>query len=221
MRGTDAVRPAAGALHRYADGDAIARQGDGDAGAWLVVSGSVRLEVVAEDGREGIVAVVAPGEAFGLSQGSVAPWTAIAAGSVEVVRVAATEVDALARTRPGDAASLIRGLLAHQSATDGWLADLTVLPLADRLASRLTDLARRIGEPTDGGRALPRWLTQERIGRAVGATRESVNRTLRTLARRGTVRVAGRRLVVPPPADDAATREIGSVDPATTRGSLR
>lgn len=165
------------------------------------MSGLVRLEVVSHDGREGIVAIVASGEAFGLPDDRPSPWTAVAVGETEVLRIASRDIGSVVTERPADAASLIRGLLVHQAATHRWLADLTVLPLADRLASRLGELARRFGTPAVDGWRLPDWLTQERIGRAVGATRESVNRALQALARRGAVRVVGRRIVVPPPDD--------------------
>ena len=214
------VRPAAGTLHRYADGHAIARQGARDAGVWSVVSGQVRLEVVSEEGREAIVAVVAPGEAFGLTDAHPAPWTAIAVGAVEVLHVGEGAIDDLAAHRPAEAASLIRGLLSHQATTTAWLGDLAVLPLSERLASRLGDLAHRIGTPTPDGHRLPGWLTQERIGHAVGATRESVNRALRVLVRRGAVRGAGRRIVAPPPADASGGPAAWTTSDASARADV-
>src|SRR3972149_6568067 len=69
-----------------------------------------------------------------------------------------------------------------------------------RGAPRLRGLARSHGTAAADGVRLPPRLTQEELARMVGATRESVNRTLSSLAARGLVRGEGGRHGVPGPA---------------------
>jgi CRP-like cAMP-binding protein len=71
-------------------------------------------------------------------------------------------------------------------------ADLAWFGVSDRIERRLSDLACRIGRPTDGGTLIPIRLTQDDLASMVGATRETTNRALQTLFARGVLDRLGR-----------------------------
>jgi CRP-like cAMP-binding protein len=102
---------------------------------------------------------------------------------VNVNTATAVELLRLAASRLHGTASALEEALAHDVPT--------------RLSRRLCELARRHGVPDGAGVLLPLPLTQEDLGRMVGASRESVNRSLAALSSRGLVRTEGRRYVIP------------------------
>jgi CRP-like cAMP-binding protein len=91
--------------------------------------------------------------------------------------------------------------LARRARRTTWLACSVAWDrIADRLATRLDDLAVRFGRPVPGGRSLELPLTQEHLAGLTGATRESVNRALAELAAAGRVQRSRGRYVVRPAA---------------------
>ena len=90
-----------------------------------------------------------------------------------------------------------------------------VLDVPTRLAKQLIQLADDDGEPVHGGVRLRTELSQRELGAMIGATRESVNKNLAALARRGAVRSDGRQLVVDVPALQAVAG--GARDTAVRR----
>jgi CRP-like cAMP-binding protein len=99
----------------------------------------------------------------------------------------------------------LRDGLARRARRASWLACSVAWDrIADRLGTRLDDLAVRFGRPVPGGRILELPLTQEHLAGLTGATRESVNRALAELAAAGRVHRSRGRYVVRPAAPDGA-----------------
>lgn len=195
---TDA--PAAGALHRYADGHTIARQGDPVASVGSIVDGLVARSVVAPDGREAILAILGPGDLVGTEAfagaSADAATAATALGPVTLRVLTADAARALASSDPAFAREVAAALARQLDAITSWFADVAVLEVGGRLARRLDDLASRHGTPSVGGTALPAWCTQERLARTIASSRETVNRALRPMVDARSVRIRGRRIEV-------------------------
>lgn len=156
---TQGTPPATDAPRRYADGETITHQGDRPHAPGLVVDGSVRVAIVSEEGREAVIALLGPGDVFDECAvvGVPSPVGVRALGATTVRRVDASQVtDALAR-RSLDATAL--------------LEDALLRDVRGRVERLLAMLDRR------GAVA----VTQEELGRMVGAARETVNRALRDL----------------------------------------
>lgn len=165
------IAPATAAPRRFADGAVITRLGEHVASPAVVERGIARASVLAEDGREAVVALLGPGEVFD-ECALLAPATSL----VEVRAVGATAIRRVdARASPLEVA-LARRLRA---ATD-LLEEVMLHDVRSRLVRRLGDVAARRGVG-------PLPLTQEELGRMVGASRETVNRALRALAADGAI----------------------------------
>jgi len=167
-------------------GQTPVRQGASCPAVWRIESGLLSLDLVDADGRTFLVDLVGPGDALGVPEGAVAPWTATAWRPTRLAELAGA-----------DAAAAV----AAQTARAAWVAaGFAWFGVADRLRRRLTDLAQRLGHRVPGGVQLPCALTQEELASMVGASRESVNRALMAMIRDGDVEVRGRgRYVVRSP----------------------
>lgn len=191
------------APRRYRHGEVVVGQGQAVTCLRLVVSGAVRLSAVVPSGREVVVGLLGAGDVFGelaLLGGGPSPVEARAVGSE--TRIVALPLEALrevVRRAPASAEELLRLVASRLHHTAGALEETLAHDVPTRVSLRLRDLARSHGTAAADGVRLPPRLTQEELARMVGATRESVNRTLSSLAARGLVRVEGRRYVVPDP----------------------
>ena len=166
-------------------GHVAVRQGEPCADLWAVESGLFEARVVSHDGRSFLYDLLGPGDAIGAPADGPAPWTAIALRPARLVPL-----------RGANATAAVSASLARATAI---ASDLAWFGVSERIERRLIDLASRIGRPTPGGTVIPVRLTQDDLASMVGATRETVNRSLGRLLARGVLERQGRaRYVVRP-----------------------
>ena len=207
----EGVLAAGSAPRRYRHGEVVVGQGQAVTCLRLVVSGAIRLSAVVRSGREVVVGLLGPGEVFGevaLLGGGPSPVRAQAVGTeTAVVAIPLETLREIVLHRPATAEELLRLVANRLHHTAVALEQTLAHDVPARVSLRLRDLAHRHGTADGNGVALPPRLTQDELGRMVGATRESVNRTLSSLAARGLVRVEDRRYVLPDPEALAAAAE--------------
>lgn len=198
----DAIGAVGTPPRRFEHGEVIVRQGQPLACVHLVASGAVRLAAVTSSGREVVVALLGPGDLFGeiaLLGGGPSPVEARAAGAASVVALPVGSLRAVIERTPDTAEELLRMIAARLHRTAGALEEALAHDVPARVSLRLRALARSHGASGAEGVRLPPRLTQEELARMVGASRESVNRSLTTLAAKGLLRVRDRRYVLPDP----------------------
>jgi CRP-like cAMP-binding protein len=196
-----------GSPRRVPHGEAIVRQGDAARSLFVVLSGAVRLSVVLKSGREVVVGLLGPGDVFGeaaLAGEGPSPVTARVVGEATVAQLSADSIEAVVRQNPATGAELVRLLAGRLHRTSAALEDALAHDVPTRVSRRLSEIARRHGVPDLDGVRLALPITQADLGHMVGASRESVNKSIAWLARRGLVRTEGRRLVIIDP--DALAR---------------
>jgi CRP/FNR family transcriptional regulator len=195
---------------RYGHGDVVVRQGESEAFLRLVTDGAVRLSAVVPSGREVVVGLLGAGDLFGevaLLGGGPSSVEARVVGWATIVAVPAESLRAVLRSAPGTAEELLRLIAARLHRTAATLEEVLAHDVPTRVSLRLRELARSHGSRGADGVRLPPRLTQDELARMVGATRESVNRSLASLSARGLVRIEDRRYVLP---DPEALAEIAS-----------
>jgi CRP/FNR family transcriptional regulator len=168
---------------------------------FLVERGAMRLSSVTADGRELVVAVLGEGELFGEAALLEEP-SPVEARTVGRTIVVAFDIDVLPlvfRERPETAAQLFRLVAARLHRTERALGEALTADLGTRIAGRLSELADRHGVRAPDGVHLRIPLTQDELARMVGASREAVNRSLRSLAARDLVRTDRRTVVIRDP----------------------
>jgi CRP/FNR family cyclic AMP-dependent transcriptional regulator len=175
---------------RQPKGSLILTQGDEGETLFLIRSGQVKVAVVAEDGREVILSVLGAGSFFGeMALIDDEPRSAHVIAMEESVLLALRREDFRARLdrSPELGIALLRELSRRLRRADDTIACLMLLDVNGRVAHLLLELAREEGG--EGGTTIVRRLTHAAIGQMVGASRETVSRTMRNLVLRNVIAV--------------------------------
>lgn len=172
---------------RYPRGSIVLAQGDPGDSLFLIAEGQAKVAVLAEDGREVILSVLGPGGVFGeMSLLDDEPRSAHVIAMTDAVLLQLRREDFRSRLRasPELAVALLAELSRRLRRADETIAGLALLDVNGRIATLLLDLARE-----EGGLRISRKLTHATIGQMVGASRETVSRTMRSLVVRGVISV--------------------------------
>jgi CRP/FNR family transcriptional regulator, cyclic AMP receptor protein len=194
-------RTEGGVTRRLPHGEVIVRQGDTVSSLFLVIAGAVRLSSVTASGREIVVGLLCRGDLFGESAllGDPSLVRAQAVGPTTLLALPIPSLRSTLERTPATAEELLRLIAARLHRTSAALEDAMAADLPSRVVGRLRELADDHGVPGPNG-VRPRVpLTQDELARMVGASRESVNRTVGALAARGVVRSGGGRIVITDP----------------------
>lgn len=199
-----------GVTRRFPHGEVIVRQGEDVRSLFLVTEGAVRLASVTRAGREAVVALLGIGDLFGESAllGQPSPVQARATGRTEVVALHVSCINAIVRRQPGTAEQLLRLVAGRLHRTRAALEEALACDVQGRVAGRLRDLASDHGVREADGVRLTVPITQEELARMVGVARETVNRTVGTLAARGLVSSGAGTMVIRDP--EALEAELSS-----------
>jgi len=175
---------------RQPKGSLIITQGAEGETLFLIRSGQVKVSVVAEDGREVILSVLGAGSFFGeMALIDDEPRSAHVFAMQESVLLALRREDfraQLARS-PELGIALLRELSRRIRRADDTIASLMLLDVNGRVAHLLLEMAKEEGG--ESGVTIARRLTHASIGQMVGASRETVSRTMRNLVLRNVIAV--------------------------------
>jgi CRP-like cAMP-binding protein len=182
---------------REPKGTMILSQGDRGEALFLIRSGQVKVSVVAEDGREVILSVLGPGSFFGeLALLDDAPRSAhvIAMDDTVLLQLHREDFRSRLKLSPELSVSLLRELAQRLRRADDTIASLMLLDVNGRIANLLLELAREEGG--EAGIRITRRLTHASLGQMVGASRETVSRTMRNLVLRNVISVNRRETIL-------------------------
>ncbi|MGI5292521.1 Crp/Fnr family transcriptional regulator [Nonomuraea polychroma] len=178
----------------YPAGQVLCTEGDPADQLIVLLDGRVKAGRVSADGKEVVLAVEAAPVAFdktALLVDGPHRATRTAMTAVEVAFLPRTAVLDLLATEPSVAARVLRTLAATVRDLDDRLADAAVRDVPARVAAWLV---RRCAD----GR-VPLHAGQAGLGAEIGATRVSVNRALRSFARRGMIEIGTGEVIVVDP----------------------
>lgn len=179
---------------RVPKGGVILMQGDPGDALYLIGAGQVKVVLIGEDGREVILSVLGPGSFFGdMSLLDDEPRSAhvFAMEDSLLLQLRREDFQARLRSSPDVAIGLLRELSRRLRRADDTIGSLALRDVNGRIAHLLLELADE-----EGGDRITRRLTHATIAQMVGASRETVSRTLRALANAGMVRVSRREIVL-------------------------
>jgi CRP-like cAMP-binding protein len=185
---------------RQPRGSLILTQGDEGEALFLIRTGQVKVSVVAEDGREVILSVLGPGSFFGeMALLDDEPRSAHVFAMEESLLLSLRREDFRARLAqsPELGIALLRELSRRLRRADDTITSLMLLDVNGRVAHLLLELAREEGA---GGTTIARRLTHAAIGQMVGASRETVSRTMRNLVLRQVIAVTRKGITLLDPA---------------------
>lgn len=180
-------------------GETLFTEGDAGDRLYILLSGKVKLGHASADGRENLLAVLGPGEMLGeltLFDPGPRSTTATAVAPTEMLTLEHNQLMTFIETHPKLAKDMLRSLAQRLRRTNTALADLVFSDVPGRVAKALLDLADRFGTVTDEGVHVPHDLTQEELAQLVGASRETVNKSLAEFVSRGWIRLEGRAVTL-------------------------
>jgi len=200
-------------VHRCGRGQILIREGDRPSCFWVIQRGAVALTSTAPSGPRATLAVLGRGGAFG-EQGLHRPFEICGPQNValllEARTLASTTLQAVPFSELHTAMAADRELAWWVAAAVGrraaWveraLARTLMLRVPLRVLGVLRDLADDHGKRCPDGVRIELSLSQDLLASMVGASRESVNRAIAELQRRGLVRRIGLLYVLSWPAPD-------------------
>ncbi|WP_124039981.1 Crp/Fnr family transcriptional regulator [Neoactinobaculum massilliense] len=180
-------------------GEILFHEGDEGDRLYVVTEGKVKLSHNSDDGRENLLAVLGPGEIIGelsLFDLGARSSTVTAISPTTLLSLSHKDMNAFLRTHPQLSMSMLRELSRRLRNTNEQLADLVFSDVPGRVAKALLDLANRFGERTPEGIYVAHDLTQEELAHLVGASRETVNKSLADFGQRGWIRLEGRAVLL-------------------------
>lgn len=161
----------------------------------IIIKGRAKTVFLGRDGREVILDVYRSGEVLieSLAIDATLPDTQVLSlEPVTVLTIARQAWTAWLRARPDVALQLLGECVARLRRTRHTAASLALLDVHRRVARTLDQLA----EPHGDERIVPTRLTHQEIASMVGASREMVSRTFKSLTQSGFIRVEAGRIVV-------------------------
>jgi CRP/FNR family transcriptional regulator, cyclic AMP receptor protein len=178
----------------YPRGSVILFEDDPGDSLFIVRDGRVKVVLVAEDGREVVLGVLGVGEHFGeLSLIDDQPRSAhvIAMEDSTLLVLRRDDFRRRVEATPVVAWSLLGELSRRLRRADGKIGGLVLLDVSGRIARLLLDYVEEAGSET-----IEKPVTHQMIAQMIGASRETVSRSLREFQDAGMIRVVRRRITV-------------------------
>jgi CRP/FNR family cyclic AMP-dependent transcriptional regulator len=187
---------------------------------YMVKQGRVRLYHITENGQEVTTAVLVPGQLFGLGalfgkSGSDATFAEALEDTV-VCDAAAQDFINMMAHHPILMAKVMMAMARQMIRLESTIESIVSRPVAGRLADLVITLAEQAERSPSGAILLPAY-SHEELGKMIGATRESVSRTLGDWRRAGIISTQGRRILIRNPA--ALRAQAGGHDAPTGGGA--
>jgi CRP/FNR family cyclic AMP-dependent transcriptional regulator len=166
---------------------------------YVILSGKVKIGRYSPDGRENLLSVLGPADMFGES--SVFDLAPYASNATTVTEVRAVSIDrdtlhAWIARRPDIAEQLLADMARRLRHTSNDVTDHMFTDVPGRVAKQLLRLGRQFGVQERGRLRVVHDLTQDEIAGLAGSCRETVNKALAILARRGLIRVEGKSVLI-------------------------
>jgi CRP-like cAMP-binding protein len=161
---------------------------------YMIESGSVRVISIGRTGQELTLNVLGPGDLFGelsILDGQHRSATAITLAPTVAWLLSQADLKEFMVKFPPVNQAMIDVLVDRVRSTARRLEAMTFQDVLGRLAFELLSLAERNGQPHEQGIEITIPLTQVDLATMVGATRESVNKSVSVLRSRGLIDVDG------------------------------
>jgi CRP/FNR family cyclic AMP-dependent transcriptional regulator len=174
-------------------GSFLFREGDPGSHLYVVVRGQAKIGHVGEGGGEVVFAIAGPGEVFGemslFDEEGERTADAQAMEPTECLVIAKAPLLQFLTAQPRLLLRIISSLSAYIKRKDAAMGDVAFLDIPGRVATKLVELADTKGRPTADGISIDLTLNQRTLAAMVGATRENVNRALRSFSDLGYIRL--------------------------------
>jgi CRP/FNR family transcriptional regulator/CRP/FNR family cyclic AMP-dependent transcriptional regulator len=194
----------------FGQGEIIFREGDPGRVLYLVKTGQVRIFINGLDGTEtSVILLGRPGDIFGelaVIDGLPRSATAVSMEATILYTINRETFRDHMRQNPQLALNFMQELSSKVRHNTRQIDTLTSLPVPQRLARKLMELAQDYGRAESKGVIINTSLTQSQLASLIGATRESTNKALREFRQRDWILMENGRITILDP--DALRTQI-------------
>jgi CRP-like cAMP-binding protein len=187
------------AERRLAAKDMIFAPGDPDDQVYFLLEGTVRLYKIYGDYKEATVALLREGDVFGelsLEETSRQNAFAEAITPARVAVVRKSVLNEVTKRCPEFALRLFSSFSERLRQSDETIDSLLDREVSARLATLLSHLGERFGEPYGSGMVLKVRLTHQDLANMIASTREAVSKEMSAFQRAGLIETRNHRIVV-------------------------
>ena len=185
--------------HGYHRGEVIFHQDDPADRMYIILEGRVRISITSEDGREKDIALLQQGDCFGemaLLDGSNRSATATSVDSSQTVTLYRQDFMDFLKHHPKVIAKTTTLLTRRLRSVNQMLGDMAFLDVPTRLAQQLLERSEANTGEGQGDDSLQVLMGQDELARLVGASRETISRTLNSYRRLGILSISHRRITI-------------------------
>lgn len=194
----------AGLCHRrkFPARQVIFYQGDPGRDMYIVASGRLKASVVSEEGKELSFFILRESDIFGelaLLDGETRSATVTTIGPCELLVLRQRDFQALLKDQHRIGLKLLSMLAGKVRATTSLYESSVFVEIPGRLAGKLLEMAEEHGSKTEAGTLIDLKLSQYDLGTLINASRESVNKQLKSWENDGVIRLQGGRILIVEP----------------------
>jgi len=179
-------------------------KGDEGTQVYVVIRGKLKALTTSDEGDDVVFSILGEGEVFGeiaLLGRPQRSATVTAITPCELLVIDRRDFLQFLRSHPEAAIELLTVVAERLKRVSELVEDTLFLNLPVRLAKKLVHLALSYGERVEDGVKIDLLLSQEEWGDLVGATRESINKQLRTWIEGGLITLEQGYVVIHRPRD--------------------
>lgn len=179
----------------YARGNLILAAGESTDSAYILISGRVKVFMSDVDGKEVILAILAPNEFFGemgLIDNSPRSANVVALEPCELVCISKPDFKRCMADNFDMTMTVMRGLAKRLREADNQIGSLALMDVFGRVARLLLETSEVIG----GEKVVTTKLSKQDIARMIGASREMVSRVMKHLQAAGYIEVRADTIVI-------------------------
>lgn len=177
----------------------IFNEGDPGIAFYIIKSGKIKVYKLSSDGRELILGIFGENGLFGdvpVFDGGPYPATAETLTDVTVWIINRESFINLLLAHPQIALKIIRVLGKRLRQAHGFVAELALKNVPQRLASLLLKLASEYGQENESGIVIDLPLTRQELAELIGVSRETVIRELSKFSRAGVLSLDGKKIIL-------------------------
>ncbi|MCL5808815.1 MAG: Crp/Fnr family transcriptional regulator [Deltaproteobacteria bacterium] len=181
----------------FAKGSVLFRRGEPGNALYIIIRGQIRIFASTRQGNEITLALLGAGEFFGemaLLDGQPRSANAEATEDTELHFLDRDNFFSFLMHKESALRAILCALSRRLRRTDDLLTEAYFLQISHRLARKLVELHE--GAATAGGAPHPLCITQMKLAGMIGATRESVNKELNVLRKKGLVQTSRNRITI-------------------------
>lgn len=173
-------------------GDVLFRKDSEGNTLYIIISGKIKIVLPSTLGEELVLAVFSDGDFFGemsLLDGMPRSADAVALEKTELLSLEGSDFITFLQHSQGALKAVLRSLSLRLRKTDDLLEDTCFLNVSGRLAKKLVQMVEERGALENNQASFELSLTQSELANMISASRESVNKELRTLREKGLISV--------------------------------